>query len=85
MTWRFAKAMPEKPHWCVVERDSGGPLFDGFLAHLDAAGKVCNYKGYPYQCVTVDDDDYWTTLSEEAGAMINRKPRRPGRPGPRMT
>ncbi len=73
--WRFAKTMAHyNPHWYVVQRDDGGPLFDGFLAYLAETGRVRLYGGYPYRYVTVDDHDYWTTWAEGAGYIVNRKP-----------
>jgi hypothetical protein len=73
--WRFATTMAHSnPHWYVVQRDEGGPLFDGFLAYLEAVGSVRTYKGHPYRYVTVDDHDYWTTCASGAGTIVNRKP-----------
>jgi hypothetical protein len=73
--WRFAKTMAHyNPHWYVVQKANDGPLFDGFLAYLNASETVRRYKGRPYRYVTVDDHDYWTTFAPGAGYIINRKP-----------
>ena len=62
------------PHWYVVQRENGGPLWDEFISFLEETGRVRTYKGYPYKHVTVDDFDYWTTWADNAGTIINRKP-----------
>jgi hypothetical protein len=73
VTWRFARTMPENPHWYVVERDVGGPEFE-HSSRSSAQATLVTIGGWPYRTVTVDGFDYWLTWAGDAGHFINRKP-----------
>lgn len=73
--WRFAKTMAHyNPHWYVVQRDVGGPLFDAFVAYIQASPKVRRYAGRQYHYVEVAQQTYWLTWGGGARWIINRKP-----------
>jgi hypothetical protein len=72
--WRFARTMPEDPHWYVVARDAGGEPFSSFVEFICDAGRVRWYCGYPYRSVTVDRFDYWLHVGRGWGAIINPTP-----------
>jgi hypothetical protein len=76
--FRFAKTMPDNPHWYVTERDEGrrgfGAEVRAFVDHVHEQGGTRFFKGYPYKTITLDDHDYWLTWGRDCGAIINRKP-----------
>jgi CelD/BcsL family acetyltransferase involved in cellulose biosynthesis len=45
--WRFARTMPENPHWYVVERDAGGEPFSALVAYIRYHGRVRRFRGIP--------------------------------------
>ena len=75
--FRFAKTMPDNPHWYVTERDERqrgfGAELRAFLDHVGEHGCTRCFEGYPYRMITLDDHDYWLTWGQDCGAIINRK------------
>ena len=76
--FRFAKTMPENPHWYITERDERrrgfGAELGAFLDRVHEHGGTRFLKRYPYRTITLDDHDYWLTWGQDCGAIINRKP-----------
>jgi hypothetical protein len=65
--WRFAKTMPENPHWWT--KPARGP---NALVALIKAGEVRRYRGRRYTTVEIDGFAYWLTWG--GGYIVNRKP-----------
>ena len=67
--WRFAKTMPENPHWYVVRPAEPDVGHDALLALLERYGTVRHWHGHPYRSISLDGWDYWFIHP-----VINRKP-----------
>ena len=76
--WRFAKTMPDNPHWYAVERDEEragrGDALRAFVAFLKDTGTDAKYGGHRYRYVEVDGFTYWLTWAKGARYIVNRKP-----------
>jgi hypothetical protein len=72
--WRFASSMADNPHWYVLERDYGGPVFDALVERIEQ-GEVGRFRGRAYRYATLDDFVYWVMSSRDgrAGRVVNRK------------
>jgi hypothetical protein len=72
--WRFASSMADNPHWYVLERDYGGPVFDALVERIEQ-GEVGCFRGRAYRYATLGDFVYWVmpSLGGTAGRVVNRK------------
>ena len=80
--FRFAKTMPENPHWYITERDERrrgfGAELGAFLDRVHEHGGTRFFKRYPYRTITLDDHDYWLTWARTAErSSTASRPRRP--------
>ena len=89
--FRFAKTMPENPHWYITERECRttgfGAELRAFVDHVHAHGGTRFFKGYPYRTITLDEHDYWLTHAGAAGWIVRRAgmTRPAGRQAPKDT
>ena len=76
--FRFAKTMPENPHYYVTERDEDhrgfGAEFRAFVFRVHEHGVTRLFKGYTYKTIAVEGHDYWLTWGRDCGTIMNRKP-----------
>jgi hypothetical protein len=45
--FRFARTMPENPHWYIVQREHGGPEFDALVHCIEEEGATRHFRGWP--------------------------------------
>lgn len=80
--WRFARTMPDQPHWYTV-RDLEHPdrstcestaSFEAFVAHVRAVGIDQQWGSRLYRYLRLDDYEYWTMGYPVAETtIINRR------------
>lgn len=70
--WRFAKTMPDDPHWYVVSYAHDKPFYD-FVSHINRHGSAKLYKKVYYICFDFEGYTYWSipVLSEDK-IVLNR-------------
>ena len=76
--WRYAKTMPETPHWyTIVERNWVGEE-ESFYRCVQATrlyGERTLFRGWPYVELTLGGHLYWTMgYPVRMTTLINRKP-----------
>lgn len=71
--WRFAKTMPESPHWYTVKKDSDDTSFVNMVKYIRSNGEKKEYGGSTYTYFHLNGFKYWTMFaSDEATTIINR-------------
>ncbi len=73
--FRFAKTMPENPHWYTLRKEWDNEEFDDAVRDLRAFGRISWFKGYPYVGWNANGFYYWTMGAPiHKTILINRKP-----------
>lgn len=73
--WRFAKTMPQNPHWYVVrEKVADDEAFDAMVRFIRQEGEVRRWGGKLYQYWFSDDGFYYWTMGwpVDETLIINR-------------
>ena len=72
--WRFAKTMPQNPHWYTLRKQWQDSEFDLVVQTMRSVGYTEYYQGRPYTMFNVNDMKYWTMGAPlKATILINRK------------
>jgi len=58
--WKFAKTMPQSPHWYTLRRDNTQSDFDRAVMAIRKHGFSSRYGGVDYTILVVDEYKYWT-------------------------
>jgi hypothetical protein len=71
--WRFAKTMPESPHWYVVRNECLDLEFTEFAMHIRLHGIERLWGNRSYIYLDIDGYSYWTMGNPiEETTIINR-------------
>lgn len=78
-SYRFAKTMPENPHWYTLRKTWDSATFSEVVAFIRANGHVewwpNRQRGKQYTYLDLDGYHYWTMGAPvEETILINRKP-----------
>lgn len=65
--WRFAKTMPNEPHWYTLRKDWDDEEFVYFVEYIRRHGYASVYNGRKYIKLNINGYMYWTM-----GAAINK-------------
>jgi len=73
-SYRFAKTMPENPHFYTLSKTWGSSEgFHDAVMLILRLGEVEIYKGWEYVCFHHHGFKYWTMDKERETVLINRK------------
>lgn len=74
--WRFAKTMPENPHWYTLRKTWGDDAaFARVVEFIRRYGVVEKFKGNRYTVMVINGHKCWTMgWPVEKTILINRKP-----------
>jgi hypothetical protein len=75
-SWRFAKTMPQWPHWYTVRKDwQNDALFDEVVTAMRAGGYTEYWHGRKSRAFNLNGYKYWTMGAPvHETIIINRKP-----------
>ena len=58
--WRFAKTMPENPHYYTLRNDWDDTDFVDFVLYIRENGYVEKFNGQSYTYLNINGYKYWT-------------------------
>lgn len=72
--FRFAKTMPENPHWYTLRKEWDDLEFDDAVKNVRGYGKITWFQKYPYVGWNANGHYYWTMGAPiHETILINRK------------
>jgi hypothetical protein len=72
--WRFARTMPDNPHFYTLRRHALHSVFDDAVRYMRDKGVIEYFSGKPYKMLHHGDHKFWTMGAPlSATALINRK------------
>ncbi len=73
-SWRFAKTMPQNPHWYTLRKHwRGSPTFDDAVMYIRKYGYKEKFKRSWYTLLDINDMKYWTMGAKlDITILINR-------------